>query len=251
MADVSWRRALWWQCAALVLAVTWLWGPTQSLWDRMDWGVYHLFQGLASESRWFAYAMAVLNAPIGNWVMCGFLGVGVCPWLIKSRSWEEFARKAAEGSLYVILFFVAFFVISRGLFGSWLDFQRLSPSLVERPLVDLALLVPGLKVKCSSVQSFPSDHATQLLLLAMFGWRFGTRWRWVMAAIAVFFCCPRLVSGGHWFSDCFVGGLGIAMMVYGLGFVSPIHEVLLMPIEWVWRRLVGLPARPAEETQPS
>ncbi len=89
-----------------------------------------------------------------------------------------------------------------------LHFHRLSPTL---SLADIARIDPGaigIYFKDSSRRSFPGDHALFLFGWAMFWMRGYSRalCGWALA-IASFFSLPRLLIGGHWFSDLTLGGI--------------------------------------------
>jgi membrane-associated phospholipid phosphatase len=68
-------------------------------------------------------------------------------------------------------------------------------------------------MKDSATRSFPGDHASVLLIWAMFMSFFARNWRlllvWVMAVI---FMLPRLVAGAHWGSDALVGGVFLSLL---------------------------------------
>ena len=46
----------------------------------------------------------------------------------------------------------------------------------------------------------------------------------VVWSIAVLFSIARLVSGAHWLSDCFVGGLSEALIVVPIAIYTPLLQ---------------------------
>jgi membrane-associated phospholipid phosphatase len=107
-----------------------------------------------------------------------------------------------------------------------MHWQRASPSLTIDGAVRLTKMFPDWQahwyLKDSSNQCFPGDHASVLLLWAML-LSLHARGRrllliWLLTAV---FMLPRLVSGAHWASDDFVGGLFVSLIAFGWGFYSP------------------------------
>jgi membrane-associated phospholipid phosphatase len=94
--------------------------------------------------------------------------------------------------------------------------------LVVEGAARLSELVPGWAerwdMQDSATRSVPGDHASALLIWAMFISLLARNWRlllaWTMAAV---FMLPRLMAGAHWGSDAVVGGLFLAL----LGLVWP------------------------------
>ena len=77
-------------------------------------------------------------------------------------------------------------------------------------------------MKDASGRSFPGDHASVLLLWAIFLSPFARGWRrWLVWGLTLLFILPRLVSGAHWLSDVLVGGLFLSLIAIGWGLYTP------------------------------
>ena len=69
------------------------------------------------------------------------------------------------------------------------------------------------EVKDSSKKSFPGDHSAVLFIIATFVSYYARKWYAFFAiTTALIFVIPRLVGGGHWFTDVFIGG-GILTLI--------------------------------------
>ena len=81
------------------------------------------------------------------------------------------------------------------------------------------------KVKDASKQSFPGDHSAVLFIIATFISLYAKRF-YALAAItvAVLFVLPRMVGGGHWFTDIFVGGGTLTLIIASFAFCTPLKE---------------------------
>lgn len=54
--------------------------------------------------------------------------------------------------------------------------------------------------------------------------------------VALLFSSARLVSGTHWFSDCFAGGLSEALVVVAIGVYTPVLQVCTKALHGVIAR---------------
>ena len=209
---------------ALFLLASWRWPPARLLWDRLDAGVFHLLNApLASNSAW-AHVWAVCSMrPVDlcvGLIMLVFLVRG--NWIVATAQ----VRQALYAFLAVLLLLL---VIRVGLLVELvrvLHWQRASPSLTVDGAVRLNDLFPDWSrdwhMKDASGRSFPGDHASILLIWAMFLSLFARGWRrWLVWWLAFLFMLPRLVSGAHWLSDMLVGGLFLALTAIGWGLYTP------------------------------
>jgi membrane-associated phospholipid phosphatase len=244
-----WQAAFWFAGGWVWLA-SMAWAPTASWWRELDWAVYHAAQGLLQAFPTLAKLFAILNLhPAGNLVMdAAFAAVGL-PWLWQAQCRAELVRKLALLSYYVVAWRITMSLINRWLFTTILQWQSLSPSLIEAPAVNLRELLPGQNVKVFATGTFPSDHAMQLLFLALVMWRFGGTLRGPIVGISLFFCVPRLMSGAHWLSDVAIGGLGIAAVAFGCWFAAPFADRGVRLFSWFWRTLLRATSQPAPPNQ--
>jgi membrane-associated phospholipid phosphatase len=209
---------------ALVLLGSWLWPPARLLWDRLDAVTFHFLNApLAGNAAW-AHVWGVCNM---RPVDLGFGVVMLC-FLIKG-DWIYPAAQVRQALYAFLAVLVLLLLIRVGPLNELvkaMHWQRASPSLTVDGAVRLTVLFPDWvrdwHMKDSSGRSFPGDHASVLLLWAIFlsfaarGW---TRWTvWFLAALLML---PRLVSGAHWLSDILVGGVFVALVTTGWGLYTP------------------------------
>ena len=99
---------------------------------------------------------------------------------------------------------------------------RPSPSLEYLPQLNSLLdYYPEWQPRVFSKTSFPSDHAAILFAWAAFLLLSSrSRTRWLPLIYACLLAMPRLVGGGHWLSDIAVGGVSLACLGLGLGYVG-------------------------------
>lgn len=226
MLDARWRARGLIACnlLALVLLASWRWPPTRLLWDRLDAEVFHLLNApLASSAAW-AQVWAVCNMrPVD-------LGVGLIMlgFLVKA-DWIFPAARVRQALYAFLALLLLLLLIRAGPLAELvktMDWQRASPSLTVDGAVRLADLFPAWDrqwhMKDASRRSFPGDHASVLLLWAMFLSPFARGWRrWLVWCLALLFALPRLVSGAHWLSDIVVGGFFLAFTAIGWGLYTP------------------------------
>ena len=209
---------------ALLLLASWLWPPARLLWDRLDAGVFHLLNApLASNSVW-AHVWGVWSMRPAD------IGVGLIMLVFLVRGNWIFAATQVRQALYAFLAVLLLLLLIRvGLFMELvrvLHWQRASPSLTMDGAVRLNDLFPDWSrnwhMKDDSRRSFPGDHASILLMWAIFLSPFARGWRrWLIWLLALLFMLPRLVSGAHWLSDILVGGSFLALIAIGWGLYTP------------------------------
>lgn len=226
MIQARWRGPGLTACnlLALILLASWRWPPARLLWDRFDAEAFHLLNApLASNAAW-AHVWAVCNM---RPVDLGFGLIMLC-FLVKG-DWIFTAAQVRQ-ALYAFLAVLFLLLLIRvGLLTELVKFmhwQRASPSLTVDGAVRLTVLFPDWArdwhMKDSSGRSFPGDHASVLLVWAIFlsfvarGWR-----RWLVWLLTLLFMLPRLVSGAHWLSDALVGGLFLGLIAVGWGLYTP------------------------------
>ena len=235
---------------ALVLLASWLWPPTRLLWDRIDAVVFHLLNAPLAGSPAWAHVCGVCNMrPVDlgfGLIMLCFLIAG--NWIFPAAQVRQ-ALYAFVAVLFLLLLIRVGFLNELVKAMHW---QRASPSLTVDGAVRLTELFPAWArdwhMKDSSRRSFPGDHASVLLLWAIFvsfaarGWR-----RWLVWLLVVLFALPRLVSGAHWLSDVLVGGVFLGLVAVAWGFYTPyaakacaLMERLFTPILRRLGRLPGL-----------
>ena len=210
--------------AALVVLATWLWPPLRATWDRLDASTFEFLNApLAGKGAW-AYVWGIASMRAFDLAVA----LAMLAALIKGNL--VFAAAQVRHALYAfIAILLLLLVIRSALFAplvGFMNWQRASPSLTVKGAVLLSELFPGwhgmLHVKDSSGRAFPGDHASVLMLWAMFLSPFARGWRrWLVWGLACLFMLPRLVAGAHWLSDALVGGTFLALVTTGWGLCTP------------------------------
>jgi membrane-associated phospholipid phosphatase len=144
-------------------------------------------------------------------------------WVFKATQ----VRQAFFGFLVTLILLV----VIRALFSKWVDaagWQHKSPSMMFDEVVHLSDYYPDLEaaweLKDRSSKSFPGDHASVLLVWALFMSVFSRRLvqYLVVWGLAVLFMLPRLVAGAHWGQDDYIGGLLMAVLALGWSCYTPL-----------------------------
>lgn len=226
MIQARWRGTGLIACnlLALILLASWLWPPARLLWDRFDAAAFQLLNApLASNAAW-ARVWGVCNMrPVD-------LGFGLIMLGILIKGNFIFTAVQVRQALYAFLAVLVLLLLIRvgplNELVKAMHWQRASPSLTVDGAVRLTVLFPDWArdwyLKDSTGRSFPGDHASVLLLWAIFlsfaarGWR-----RWLVWGLAALFSLPRLVSGAHWLSDVLVGGPFLSLIAIGWGLYTP------------------------------
>lgn len=231
--------------AALLLLLSWRWPETRALWDSADrWLFYALNLPIAS-NHVYALAVAILNMR----AIDALFGLLLFGYLLRGN--------ALVPPQHVRSVFLRFFclllwmVVMRILFAkgvAWLDWVRASPTLLLPDAVQLHSLFPDwdtkYHMKANSNVSFPGDHASVVILWAMYVSRFSRprcqAWAWLIAGVV---SLPRLAGGAHWLSDDLVGGLFISLVAYATAVYTPLLAMLGQRLERALRPLLTLLAK--------
>jgi len=162
------------------------------------------FWGLANLRQADLVALAI--------ILIGFLAPGICFNPLQ-------LRRALLGFIFFLLVLLVVREFLDALVGG-LGIVTPSPTLVLNEARLLSDIFPGWGAKDRSGASFPGDHATVLLLWAVYVLMYGRIWGGILTSlIAIMLMLPRLIGGAHWLSDNIVGGvfcvsLTIAWAVY-------------------------------------
>ncbi len=242
----SWRMRPLLLChlfAALLLA-SWVWEPTRLLWDHFDDQLFRLLNTPLADGGWRAKTWAIgslrpMDVAAGL-IMLSFL---------LHRGWV-FPGNEVRRALFAFVAILLLLLLVRTGFtalAKLLDWQHASPSLVIDGAVRLSELFPDWdrwELKDASERSFPGDHASVLLLWALFLSFFARGWRLlVIWGLATLFMLPRLVAGAHWGSDDFVGGLFLSLLAIAWGCCTPYASHFSHALERLTAPLFALLAR--------
>lgn len=219
-------------CIAATLMYTWAFvDPVRAVWDGIDRKVFFTLNGtLAEPGAWQTFWA------IGNNIIADILMGSLVALLV-------YRYAARDGGVYAMERLCTFLLLGTMVFAAKFsmrflsDGKRPSASTELEPVVFLSHHVDWLKVKDMSNDSFPSDHASLLILSTIFLWFYaGKRTGMVMAGLAVLFCLPRLFGGAHWFTDMAVGSLSVALVISALTLCTPLHKLLLSAFMGIFDR---------------
>lgn len=214
-------------CTVLPIALLcfWLWPFGQMLCMTFDeWLFKALNEPLAYNTPWrYIWTVGSLRPfdIVVGLIMLALLIRG--NWVFKAVQ----VREAFFGFLVTLLLLV----VIRALFSKWVDamgWQHSSPSMNFASAVHLSDYFPHLEksweLKDRSSKSFPGDHASVLLLWALFMSLFSRRstQHLLIWCLATIFMLPRLVAGAHWGQDDYIGGLLMAVLALGWSCYTPL-----------------------------
>lgn len=227
---------------ALLLLASWLWLPTRQLWDRFDLALFGLLNDPLHSGGLWAHIWAIGSMrPVDLGVGLLMLAVMLKADLVFRGAQVRRALFALLGTLLVLLLFRVGFAELVKLMG-W---QRPSASLVVEGSARLTELFPAWEerwdMKDSASRSFPGDHASVLLLWALFLSFFARGWHLLLVwCMALVFMLPRLVAGAHWASDALVGGAFLSLLGIAWGCFTPFAY---RASEWLERMTAPLTQR--------
>lgn len=208
---------------AVLLLGSWLWQPTRQLWDQLDLTLFALLNEPVHAAGLWAHIWAIASMrPVD-------LGVGVLMLAVILKADLVFNGAQVRRALFAFLAVLLVMLLFRVGFAELvklMDWQRPSASLVVEGSARLTELFPAWEerwdMKDSAGRSFPGDHASVLLIWALFMSAFSRGWKLLLVwSMAVLFMMPRLVAGAHWASDALVGGGFLSLVALAWGCHTP------------------------------
>ncbi|MDE1168537.1 MAG: phosphatase PAP2 family protein [Pseudomonas sp.] len=206
----------------------WLWPAGHALCVTFDEWLFHTLNApLATNAVWRGIFTVASMRPFD--IVVGL----VLLFLLIRGNWIFKAVQVRQAFFGFIATLILLLVI-RALFSKLCDamnWQHDSISLVVKDAVHLSDLYPNLdkhvQIKDASSQSFPGDHASVLLIWAMFMGVFATRFGQYLTiwGLAVLFSLPRLVAGAHWGQDDYIGGVLMALLALGWSYYTPFAAI--------------------------
>lgn len=215
-----------------LLFASWhVFGATHAWWQQLDMAVFRTLNDSLRGHAWWQQVWA-----IGNNHFFDFLALLVMLWLVFRYIVAEQRRFVPERTS-VLLTIIIMILIASLLTNVMDQGLRPSPTATLDNVVLLSEHVAWLDTKDISHNSYPSDHATILLMMTLFLWHFaGAKTGRIMLATAVFFAFPRLIGGAHWLTDMLVGALPLALILFGLCVYTPLHRLIIRGWMWLWRK---------------
>lgn len=214
---------------AIVLLALWAWPAFHNLAIAFDTALFKMINGSLASSHAWASLWAIASSRFFDLLVAVILLL----FLIKPNWLYEasLVRQAFFALVVIMLLQVVIRIIFTKAIGS-LGWQHASPSVVLDDVYRLsdhfARVEDKLEIKDSSNRSFPGDHASVLMIWAMFMSCFARKFShyFVIWLIAIIFMMPRLVAGAHWASDDYIGGLFLALLALAWGVYTPFAATL-------------------------
>lgn len=243
-----WRPARFWglNALALLLIGSWIWPVTGAAWAAVDERFFRAVNSTLTTGRWWSGIWAVGNSRYLDFFTAIIMAVFILrPNLV-------FKENEVRRGLFTMVGLLGVLVVINGglsLLADRYGWQRQSPTRVLDGAVRLGDIFPAMKLharmKDSAPRSFPGDHAAVLILWAVFLVPFARRGVALLTIfIAALWSFPRIIGGGHWFSDVVMGSVFLAISSYAWGYCTPllywwgeVLERIARPVLAVLRRI--------------
>jgi len=227
---------------ALILIASWIWPVTRGLWTNLDETIFTAVNSTLAIGKGWAGIWAVGNSRYFDFV------VGLIMLTLILRKNLIFQSLEVRRALFTMAGLMGLLVIMHAALSyvvTKMGWQHQSPSRVMDNTVYLHKIFPEMKrharMKDTSPRSFPGDHASVLILWAMFLVTYA-RGKMILipVALAALFSFPRVIAGAHWFSDIMVGSVMLASLAYALGYCTPLLRWWDYTLERLSAPLIGL-----------
>ncbi|WP_263144564.1 phosphatase PAP2 family protein [Pseudomonas sp. RIT-PI-AD] len=237
-AEWRWTRFLLCHAIALVLLGLWLFEPVRAAFFGFDTRLFHLLNAPLADNALWRHVWAVASLRPFD-ILVGLILLSLLirgDWLYPAVQ----ARAATFGFIATLILLLVIRVLFSKL-AKHLGWQHASPSEQLDGAVHLSDFFPEwerrYELKDRSGSSFPGDHASVLMIWALFlGCFVRTAWQGlVIGGLALLFMFPRLVAGAHWASDDYIGGLAMALPALAWSMYTPFAA-------WASERLMRLTA---------
>ncbi|MBR9858616.1 MAG: phosphatase PAP2 family protein [Gammaproteobacteria bacterium] len=210
---------------ALLLFFSWLSG----YWQDLDEAVFWWFNGRLITVPGFAELVAVVNQ---RWID-GAVALLMAGFVLR-HAWVVTGRERARIGCLLLLMAGCFSLQAAA--GKVLPIERPSPTVVYQQAERVSQLVPHIKAKDASGDSFPSDHGIGFATFLLFAcYRFPRRYLYAVVPLVLALAMPRVMSGAHWFTDFICGSIPLALITGAWLFHTPIAyrltEAMIMPVE--------------------
>lgn len=218
------KKLLLCNLVALALLLVWVWPTGHAAFTHFDEWLFHLLNRPLEQNKvwlwiWTIASMRAFDIVVGMILLVLLIK---SDWVFKTAQ----TRAALIGFVLTLLLLL----VIRAVFSKIIDHSSLqhdSVSVVLADAIRLSDIFPTLEskwqLKDRSSQSFPGDHASVLLIWAMFMTLFSRTvgQRVILWALALLFMMPRLVAGAHWGQDDYIGGVMIALLALGWSCYTP------------------------------
>lgn len=214
-----------------LVTISWSVLPAHGPWEQWDLAIFHTVNGWLGQSALWADVVAIVNNRLFDVVVLGCMGA------ILTRCFlvRDLAGRRQLIAMGIVMLLSA---LAINQLGHRLPVDRPSPTLMVADALRVTQ-ISGIATKDSSGDSFPGDHALFLMIFAGYALRYLPRWASVTALLMVpIFSAPRILAGAHWFTDVYVGALGLATLCLPWLLLTPLADWLITRIA---TRLASIP----------
>ncbi|MCE8022002.1 phosphatase PAP2 family protein [Halomonas sp. MCCC 1A11036] len=220
-------RILLFNLLGALLVWSWL-SPGLLFWTELDDAVFFITNAWLSEDNeaWVLFVAAINNRLFDVFSLLVLLAIYL--WAIHHYDPQPRHRMMRWGGIGIVMLLSAVF-IAQGV-RLVVPYTHPSPTLVYDN-VNLVTEMVDFATKDSSGSSFPGDHGVNLFLFTAFMWRFaGIRAMLVSLVAALILSAPRILSGGHWFSDVYFAAVAINLIITPWILLTPLGPGLARAI---------------------
>lgn len=209
---LQWKTLLIWTAlSALLFASWWPIAATRELWDAVDLWVFRTSNATVTWEP-----MAVIWALSGDRRFDYFSAIIIftiyVAYISRGSDLARFRDGVAFGIMTAVILLLVI-LLQREI----ISFPRFSPSLALDSYHSIQAYVPWSLAKEGSNSSFPGDHATVTMIIAVLWW-IGFNWRMGLLGffLGFLFAMPRIAAGAHWATDVLIGGGFVTLLTIGL-----------------------------------
>lgn len=215
--------------------------PTAQAWHWIDVKVFRWLNFYLAEhpvQQIFWAFVSITNIKIADILGALFLLGFFLIYVFEAKGEERKARTAQL--IYALIWFEIAMLLCKQVMTPLMiahGFNRHSPTESLSDTFRLSTVLPTLKVKDSSLFSFPADHGSIVILWCVFLWYFGSWKRGLVAFLSsIVFLLPRLLSGAHWLSDLLVGSLSWVFLLMSVALFSPVYDWTMCALKQVIKK---------------
>ena len=204
--------------AGLLLVASWAIGPLSPLWSALDAQLFWLFNGwITPENMGWNQVLALVNTRYFDVVSLGVLGLLFIMAIRCDPRPQRLFHWVAIGIAMLVTAGLVSVAINEAV-----TYGHPSPTIYFEQATHLTDLV-SIPTKDEANNSFPGDHGLMVMIFAAFMMRFANRRVafWSIVSV-VLLSAPRILVGAHWFSDVYVGGLSIALLILPWVLCTPV-----------------------------
>lgn len=218
------KKLIFCHIIAFTLMAFWVYPNTHALANSLDINFFRAVNGTLKDNYVWASLWAIMSSRFFDFMVAIILTA-----LLIKPNWI-YSGKVVRQAFFALLAILILQIIIRIIFTKliqYMGWQHASPSVVLDSVYRLsehfAFFEKKLEIKDSSKRSFPGDHASVLMIWALFLSLFTRKFSQfaIVWIIAIVFMMPRLIAGAHWLSDDYIGGAFLAILALAWGAYTP------------------------------